>query len=83
MLSYGHNSSRVQLQQEGQEIKSGLRHVALGLPLLLRLELFSQDRCDLALHESPGYRRISQRTFLTAWTVYLKKNNLLRIHSDK
>ena len=58
-------------QREGQEVKSGLRSAALGLPFLLRLELLAEDRSYFTLHESPWHCRICQRAFIPTWTVYL------------
>lgn len=58
--------------REGQEKHSGRRDCALGLPLLLRLELLAQDRGDLTLHECPRHRRVRQRALLSARTVNLK-----------
>lgn len=59
-------------QREGQEVESGRRRAALGLPLLLRLELLTEDCRDLALHESPRHCRVSQRALLSTRTVNLK-----------
>lgn len=62
-------------QREGQEVESGRRSAALGLPFLLRLELLAEDRRDLTLHESPWHRRVCQRAFFSTWTVNLKDNS--------
>lgn len=60
------------LQREGQEVESGRRRAALGLPLLLRLKLLAEYRRYLALHERPRNCRVCQWALFSTWTVYLR-----------
>lgn len=58
--------------REGQQVESRPHPLALGLSLLLRLELLAEDGRDLALHEGPRHRRVGQRALLPARAIHLQ-----------
>lgn len=66
-------------RREGQEVQSGRSPAALGLALLLRLELLAEYRRDLTLHERPRDRRVRQRALLPARTVHLEPTETVNI----